>query len=124
VLPFVELDHVQLAIPTGGECRAREFYVDVLGLDEVPKPAALVGRGGIWLESGGVRVHLGVDPDFRPARKAHPAFRCADYESLLLRVKNHGVDVTDDDDRVDGKRHCYLTDPFGNRIELIERRRA
>jgi catechol 2,3-dioxygenase-like lactoylglutathione lyase family enzyme len=122
VLPFLELDHVQLAIPSGGEDRARDFYVGVLGLEEVRKPPELAGRGGVWLESGDVRVHLGVDPDFHPARKAHPAFRCGDYEHLMQRVKSHGVHVIDDGDHVDGERHCYLADPFGNRIELIERR--
>jgi catechol 2,3-dioxygenase-like lactoylglutathione lyase family enzyme len=107
-------------MPRGKEDEARSFYVDVLGLTEQPKPAELIGRGGLWLRSGEVSVHLGVDDDFRAATKAHPAFRCADYEALLQRVRSRGWPVVEDDLVFDGKPHCYIADPFGNRIELIK----
>jgi catechol 2,3-dioxygenase-like lactoylglutathione lyase family enzyme len=118
--PFVALDHVQLAIPPGGEERARAFYVDVLGLEELPKPPELAARGGLWLKSGDVHLHLGVDRDFRSAKKAHPAFRCHDYGALVDKLQQHAIAVNEEDGGLDGVEHCYISDPFGNRIELIE----
>jgi catechol 2,3-dioxygenase-like lactoylglutathione lyase family enzyme len=117
--PFSRIDHIQLAMPPGEEDRARTFYVGVLGLEEIPKPPELAARGGAWFRSGSVFLHLGVDPDFHPAKKAHPAFRCADYDALLARLREHAVDLVPDDRPFDGKPHCYISDPFGNRIELI-----
>jgi hypothetical protein len=73
--PFTAIDHVQLAMPKGGEEMARGFYRDLLGMLEIPRPAELARRGGCWFESGRVQVHLRVENDFRPARKAHPALR-------------------------------------------------
>jgi catechol 2,3-dioxygenase-like lactoylglutathione lyase family enzyme len=116
--PFTHIDHVQLAIPTGGEPRARDFYGRLLGMIEVPKPTELAKRGGAWFTSGGVEVHLGVEADFRAARKAHPAFRCSEYESLLARLRAAGV-VVHEDNSIPGVRRCHLHDPFGNRLELI-----
>jgi catechol 2,3-dioxygenase-like lactoylglutathione lyase family enzyme len=116
---ITEIDHVQLAMPSGGEDAARKFYCHVLGFAEMPKPAELAARGGAWFECNGVRVHLGVDPDFRAAKKAHPALRCDDYETLITRVKSAGYDVTEDGIPFEGRPHCYVSDPFGNRIELI-----
>lgn len=113
------IDHVQLAMPSGAEDRARAFYVGALGLEEVPKPADLAARGGVWFRSGSVRLHLGVDSDFRPAKKAHPAFRCGDYDGLLARLRGRDVEIVHDEGTFDGKAHCYVSDPFGNRIELI-----
>ncbi|MFY9740254.1 MAG: VOC family protein [Candidatus Cybelea sp.] len=118
--PLRRIDHVALAMPRGKEDEARVFYLDVLGFTERPKPAELIDRGGLWLRVGAVKLHLGVDDDFRAATKAHPAFRCADYEALLQRVRSHGGHVVEDDFLFDGKPHCYSTDPFGNRIELIK----
>jgi len=117
--PFSAIDHVQLAMPPGGEERARAFYWNLLGMKEVPKPPELAKRGGCWFECGPVRIHLGVEADFRPARKAHPALRCFDYEGLVARLKASGVEVTDDAS-VAGVRRCHIADPFGNRIELIK----
>ena len=110
------IDHVQLAIPAGGEASARAFYTGVLGLVEVPKPAALAARGGCWFERGDVRVHVGVEADFRPARKAHPAFVVAGLVALVAR---RGLTVTWSDE-IPGTRRCHIDDPFGNRIELID----
>jgi catechol 2,3-dioxygenase-like lactoylglutathione lyase family enzyme len=117
--PFVRFDHVQLAMPRGEEDRAREFYVGVLGLEEVTKPPELAKRGGCWFSSGDVHVHLGVDSDFRPAKKAHPAFRCADYDGYIKRLSDLGIRVVPDEIPLKGKAHCYFADPFGNRIELV-----
>jgi catechol 2,3-dioxygenase-like lactoylglutathione lyase family enzyme len=89
-------------------------------MTEVPKPPELLSRGGVWFQSGSVFLHLGVDEDFRPARKAHVALRCSDYDGLLGRLQTQAVPVTTDERRVEGRRHCYVADPFGNRIELIE----
>jgi catechol 2,3-dioxygenase-like lactoylglutathione lyase family enzyme len=115
---FTAIDHVQLAMPAGEEDRARAFYVSVLGMAELPKPAALVERGGCWFGSGSVQLHLGVEDDFRPARKAHPALRCRDYDLLIARLRRAGIKVRDDA-AIPGMRRCHISDPFGNRIELI-----
>src|SRR3954447_5130221 len=95
-LPFSAIDHVQLAMPAGAEDTARQFYRDLLGMTEVAKPAELAKRGGCWFESGTVQIHLGVEAEFRPARKAHPALRCADYDALTARLQAAGVQVTAD----------------------------
>ncbi len=87
---------------------------------EVPKPRELGRRGGVWLRSGDVFIHLGCDRDFRAATKAHPALRCADYETLVRRLESRGIAVLTDERLVEGKPHCYIADPFGNRIELIK----
>lgn len=113
------LDHVQLAMPRGQEARARAFYGDLLGLAEVPKPANLAPRGGVWFEGGALRVHLGVDPDFRPARKAHPAFLVSALDDLVRRLGRAGVAVLADEP-LEGYTRVYVSDPFGNRIELLE----
>jgi catechol 2,3-dioxygenase-like lactoylglutathione lyase family enzyme len=120
-MPFQRIDHVQLAMPAGKEDEARLFYVKALGLEEIPKPAELTKRGGAWFTSGEVMLHLGVDPDFRAATKAHPAFRCVDYDALVKRLRHHGVTIVQDKHPFEGKPHCYIADPFGNRIELIAR---
>ena len=117
-LPFSNIDHVQLAMPQGKEKEARAFYGKLLGMREVEKPAELAKRGGCWFESGSVQLHLGVETEFRPARKAHPALRCADYDGLTNRLRAAGVD-TRDDDSIPRVRRCHIFDPFGNRIELI-----
>jgi len=118
--PSYRLDHVQLAMPAGAEDRARAFYVDVLGFEEIPKPDELAKRGGAWFRCGSAAIHLGVDAAFVAAKKAHPALRSANYLPLLERLARHGVSITPDDLPFDGKAHAYIDDPFGNRIELIE----
>lgn len=113
------IDHVQLAMPAGGEAQARAFYADLLGLPEVPKPAHLAARGGCWFERGSLKVHLGVDVDFRPARKAHPAFLASGLPGLLERLRSAGATVVTDGP-LQGHDRAYVDDPFGNRIELME----
>ena len=117
---IVGIDHVQLAMPRGGEDRAREFYFGLLEIPEVQKPRALAGRGGVWFQGDDVKVHLGVDLDFRAALKAHPAFLIRDLGALIQRLRAAGVEVVDDG-LLPGYRRFYVTDPFGNRLELMER---
>ena len=117
---IVGLDHVQLAMPPGHEEQAREFYSRLLGLPEVPKPPELAKRGGAWFEDHGVKIHLGADPDFRPARKAHPGILVRDLPALCERLRGAGHVVKDDDD-LPGYLRVYVDDPFGNRLELMER---
>lgn len=113
------IDHVQLAMPPGEEDRARAFYGGVLGMRETPKPPPLAVRGGVWFEAGAVKVHLGVEQDFRPARKAHPAFLVEDLDVLEMRCAENGSPITYDEPLA-GYRRLHVADPFGNRIELLE----
>jgi len=113
------IDHVQLAMPPGEEDRARAFYSGVLGMSETPKPPALAARGGAWFKAGAVKVHLGVEQDFRPAHKAHPAFLVEDLDVLEMRCAENGSPISYDEPLA-GYRRLHVADPFGNRIELLE----
>ena len=117
--PFTALDHVQLAMPKGEEAAARHFYCDLLGMVEIPKPPILAARGGCWFASGNVQIHMGVEVDFRPAKKAHPALRASGYDSLIAKLQQAGVEVTSDDS-IPGTIRCHIHDVFGNRIEIIQ----
>jgi predicted enzyme related to lactoylglutathione lyase len=116
--PFTSLDHFQLAMPKGEEETARRFFRDLFGMAEVPKPAALAQRGGCWFVSGPVQIHVGVDPNFKPATKAHPAIRCRNYRDLLEKLRDAGVSVREDFE-IPGTTRCHISDPWGNCIELI-----
>lgn len=118
-MTIVAIDHVQLAMPAGAERTARAFYQDLLGIPETPKPAPLAQHGGVWFERDGVKVHLGVEADFRPARKAHPAFVVAGFDALVATLREHGIEIVDGEP-IEGQRRVHVADPFGNRIELIE----
>ena len=113
------LNHVQLAMPPGGEDAARAFYSGILEIPEVEKPGHLAKRGGCWFERGALRVHLGVEQGFLPAKKAHPAFTVTDLTSLLQRFEDAGYQIVDDEPLA-GYNRRYVSDPFGNRIELME----
>ena len=115
---IVRLDHVQLAMPPGREAEAEAFYSGLLGLVRVPKPEPLAARGGCWFGDGPVAVHLGVEEDFRPARKAHPALVVRDLPALEAALTAAGVAVRPNADRPPGGG-AYVDDPFGNRIEFI-----
>ncbi|MFD7661668.1 glyoxalase [Streptomyces sp. NPDC059788] len=116
------LDHVQLAAPPGSEDALRAFYGGVLGLREIPKPASLAGRGGCWFEAGpATQLHLGIDPDFHPAEKAHPAFRVTAIHTHATRLTTHNTPITWDDNLPDHERF-YTHDPVGNRLEFLEPR--
>jgi catechol 2,3-dioxygenase-like lactoylglutathione lyase family enzyme len=115
----VGIHHVQLAMPPGREEDADAFYSRVLRLTRVPKPEALAGRGGCWFRGSGVEVHLGVEEDFRPARKAHPALRVRGLPGLRRRLEDAGAVITEEPP-LEGWTRLHTADPFGNRIELIE----
>lgn len=115
----IALDHVQIAMSKGREQEAREFYQDILGISEVPKPAELSGRGGAWFESGATKTHLGIEDDFRPAKKAHPAFIVSDLDQLSAVLIGKGYSVTEDRSLPTVQR-AFTQDPFGNRVELIQ----
>ncbi|MGW4624727.1 VOC family protein [Streptomyces rubiginosohelvolus] len=113
------VDHVQLAAPPGSEDALRTFYADALGMTEIPKPPVLAARGGCWFAAGPVQLHLGIEEDFRPAKKAHPGLRVTGIEAYAARLESHGVAVTWDDD-LPGHRRFYAHDPAGNRLEFLE----
>jgi catechol 2,3-dioxygenase-like lactoylglutathione lyase family enzyme len=113
------LDHIQLAMPAGAEAKARVFYSDLLGIPEVAKPIHLAARGGCWFERGVLKIHLGVDPDFVAARKAHPALIVDGLLELVGTLQKAGYLVSEDQP-LDGYERRYVHDPFGNRIELME----
>ena len=115
----IGIEHVQLAMPPGGEEQARAFYAGLLGIPERNKPSALEGRGGCWFQSPGVKIHLGVEAQFRPARKAHPGLLVSDLKGILSRLKSAGAQVSPGE-LVDGFDRAYVEDPFGNRLELME----
>lgn len=115
---FVAIDHVQLAMPAGQEAIARSFFTGPLGMHEVLKPPELAKRGGCWFQSGTVQIHLGVETDFHPAKKAHPALLCRDYTALIEKLTRAGVACEEVND-IPGVRRCHIHDPFGNRIELL-----
>ncbi len=113
------IDHIQLAMPRGAEDAAERFYAGVLGIPRVAKPPHLAVRGGCWFEDGDLRIHLGVEDDFRPAKKAHPALLVDDLVGLRERLESAGF-PTSEDQALEGFDRAYVEDPFGNRIELME----
>ena len=116
---IVGLDHVQIAAPRGCEAEARTFYGELLGLREVPKPEKLASRGGVWFQVGEQQLHIGVEDEFRAARKAHPAFAVADINVVAQRLGGAAISVTWDDAIPDVQRF-YVNDPWGNRVELLQ----
>lgn len=118
-MAVLAIDHVQLAMPIGGEADARAFYTQVLGLDEIAKPEGVLKLGGVWFTNGKVELHVGADADFRPARRAHPALVVDDLEAMLGRARNFGAEVVEAV-QIPGRRRGFVYDPFGNRIELIK----
>ena len=116
---IVGLDHLQLAMPRGGEDQARHFFEEVLGLRHIPKPEPLASRGGCWFEGRGVAVHIGAQDDFVPAKKAHPAFTVADLKLSAEHLRSHGFEAIMDEN-LKGVRRFYTYDPFGNRVEMMQ----
>ena len=123
MIEIVGIDHVQLSMPPGGETAARRFYGEILGLREVAKPPELAVRGGCWFVGAGATVHLGTEHDFRPLARAHPAFVVRDLGSVRELLAAASVEVSEDDSGL-AVRRCYIHDPFGNRIELVDARDA
>jgi len=123
-MKILAIDHVQLAMPTGpagGEEKARDFFANILGFHEIPKPAELAKRGGVWFKSENVQLHIGVESDFRPARKAHPAFLVDDLDALITKAQSGGYETDTSQPPLDGYKRAHVFDPFGNRIELMEK---
>ncbi|MEP7055810.1 MAG: VOC family protein [Actinomycetota bacterium] len=116
---FTGLHHVQLAIPPGSEDACRGFWGGILGMAEVEKPPVLAARGGCWFRGGGLELHLGVDADFAPARKAHPGILVADLDALAQRLSQNGLEATWDGE-FPGHKRFYASDPVGNRLEFLE----
>ncbi len=115
----VRIDHIQIAAPVGCEEAAREFYGSILGMNEIEKPPLLRARGGCWFQCGDRQVHIGVERDFRPAKKAHPAFAVTGFDELREKLASHGVTAVEDES-LPGTRRFYAEDPWGNRLEFIE----
>ena len=115
---IIGYDHVQVAIPRGGEPAAREFYGGLLGMTEQPKPPVLAARGGCWFSSGAALLHLGVEEPFIPARKAHPAFLVTDLDGLQSALEAVGLACVRADGEIPGVTRFHTADPFGNRIEF------
>ncbi|MFC4559073.1 VOC family protein [Virgibacillus kekensis] len=113
------IDHVQLAAPVGGEDKARMFYKDLLGFQEIDKPPLLKKNGGVWFQAGFVHIHIGIEDPFIPAKKAHPAFRIHHIEELMAYLDEKEI-LYKNDERLPGANRFYLTDPFGNRLEFLE----
>ncbi len=118
-MPVLDIDHVQIAAPAGCEAAARRFYGELLGLTEIEKPEALRGRGGCWFQVGARQLHIGVEADFRPALKAHPAFAVGDLDLLHDLLHAAGV-ACRWDDAIEDVRRFYVHDPWGNRLEFLE----
>ncbi|MEW9052919.1 MAG: VOC family protein [Neobacillus sp.] len=116
---FKAIDHVQLAAPKGSEDTARKFYKDILGFEEIEKPAELKKRGGVWFRFANVPLHIGVEEPFIPAKKAHPAFEIENIEQLKNHLVKNGIEIVEDN-LLPGATRFYISDPFGNRIELLE----
>lgn len=117
---FHAIDHVQLAAPKDSEDIARGFFKDILGFDEIEKPEALKKNGGVWFASGDLQLHIGIEEPFVPAKKAHPAFEVHNIKALKKHLLANDITVTEDD-KLPGASRFYISDPFGNRIELLER---
>jgi catechol 2,3-dioxygenase-like lactoylglutathione lyase family enzyme len=114
------IDHIQLAMPSGGEAEMRRFYGGILGLTELPKPAKLAARGGGWFQCGALQLHLGVEADFRPAKKAHPALLVRDLAAMSATLLAAGFELKHDPEPIEGFERVFTADPFGNRIELLQ----
>jgi catechol 2,3-dioxygenase-like lactoylglutathione lyase family enzyme len=119
-MPVIGLDHILIAIPEGTEQQARAFYCDLLGFTEVPKPAALDGRGGLWLQAGAFVLHIGSERDFVPPKRAHPGFLVDDLKAMIETLLAENVELTFDVP-LPGYDRVHIRDPFGNRLELLQR---
>ncbi|WP_374357208.1 VOC family protein [Chitinimonas sp.] len=119
-MSILALHHIQIAIPAAGEADARVFYGQLLGLPEIPKPMPLAARGGVWFQCGAVQIHLGIEDDFRAAKKAHPAFVVGDLVALGQALSAAGFAFTEPQEALSGYRRAFTADPFGNRVELLQ----
>ncbi|PYF06770.1 VOC family protein [Ureibacillus chungkukjangi] len=116
---FKAIDHIQLAAPMGSEMEARKFFSEILGFTEIEKPEQLKKRGGVWFAFGNQQIHIGIEEPFAPAKKAHPAFEVDNIEALEQHLTKNNITITKDDN-LPGAKRFYVSDPFGNRIEILE----
>lgn len=112
------IDHIQIAAPPGSEDLARLFYGELLGMEEIPKPTNLKARGGCWFQCGLQEVHIGIQQDFLPAKKAHPGFTVNALEDLKLQLQNADF-IINEEEPIGGRSRFFTHDPFGNRIEFL-----
>ncbi|MFQ3543990.1 VOC family protein [Halobacillus rhizosphaerae] len=117
---FESIDHIQLAAPEGAEAEARHFFGNVLGLKEIEKPPALKKNGGVWFSFGSYQIHIGIEEPFVPAKKAHPALLVRNILALQNHLEKQGIEYQPDG-KLPGANRMYIHDPFGNRIEILER---
>jgi catechol 2,3-dioxygenase-like lactoylglutathione lyase family enzyme len=115
----IDIYHLQIAARKGCEAQARRFFGDLLGLQEIEKPAPLTGRGGCWFKVGSRQLHIGVEEPFRPAVKAHPAFSVSDIDAAFDLLQQQGVSCVGDE-ALAGIRRFYVYDPWGNRLEFTQ----
>jgi catechol 2,3-dioxygenase-like lactoylglutathione lyase family enzyme len=120
-MKILAIDHIQLAMPAREEEKARAFYGGILGLTEIPKPPDLAKRGGVWFQNDSVTLHLGVESDFRSAQKAHPAFLVDNLGAFLQVCQANGIETDTSQPPLEGYKRAHVFDPFGNRIELMEK---
>jgi catechol 2,3-dioxygenase-like lactoylglutathione lyase family enzyme len=119
-MPVIGLDHILIAIPEGTEPQAIPFYCGLLGFSEIEKPKELAGRGGVWMRAGDFVLHLGTQKDFTAPRRAHPGLLVDDLSSMIERLKSEGIELTFDVP-LPGFDRVHIRDPFGNRIELLQK---
>jgi catechol 2,3-dioxygenase-like lactoylglutathione lyase family enzyme len=117
---LTHIDHIQLAAPPNSESEARHFFGTVLGLTEVEKPESLKKRGGVWFEFGSYQLHIGVEPAFSPAKKAHPGFHVKNLPAFKDHLASFGISFIEDKN-ITGVERIYVDDPFGNRMEFLEK---
>ncbi|MED3939019.1 VOC family protein [Priestia megaterium] len=117
---LTDIDHIQLAAPPNSESEARHFFGTVLGLTEVEKPESLKKRGGVWFEFGSYQLHIGVEPAFSPAKKAHPGFHVKNLPAFKDHLASFGISFIEDKN-ITGVERIYVDDPFGNRMEFLEK---
>jgi catechol 2,3-dioxygenase-like lactoylglutathione lyase family enzyme len=120
-MKFLSIDHIQLSMPANEEQKARAFYVNLLGFTEAPKPAELAKRGGVWFEQGAVKLHLGVEENFLALKKAHPALIVDDLAAFVSYLQSAGHAVDTSQPPLDGYKRVHVLDPFGNRLEIMEK---
>ncbi|MGN7480580.1 VOC family protein [Priestia megaterium] len=117
---LTHIDHIQLAASPNSESEARHFFGTVLGLTEVEKPESLKKRGGVWFEFGSYQLHIGVEPAFSPAKKAHPGFHVKNLPAFKDHLASFGISFIEDKN-ITGVERIYVDDPFGNRMEFLEK---
>ena len=119
MIKFKRIDHVQICIPSGKETEARRFYTDIIGLNEIPKPEALIPNGGLWYQVADIQLHLGTEDEINKSKR-HPAFEVTDLQAAEQHLVKHGVKIKEET-QIPGQHRFSFVDPFGNRVELLQK---